>query len=111
MNSSRLPTRPLGILCLALLLVFAALSLITAQHRARGLFVELGRAQAQSRELEHDGARLKIELGRAAQPAAVAQSARALGLRPTEGAQTVFVPGAGIAEQPAVAVLKGASRR
>jgi cell division protein FtsL len=77
---------------LALLLVLACLSLVTSQHRARGLFVELGRLQLQARDLEVEGNRLRIELGKAAQPAAVAGAARNLGLRPTESKQTVFLP-------------------
>ena len=56
---------------LAALLVAAALSLITAQHRSRGLFVDLERAQQQARLLEAEGDRPRIELGRAAQSASV----------------------------------------
>lgn len=77
---------------LALLLVLACLSLVTSQHRARGLFVELGRLQLQAKELEADGNRLRIELGKASQPVAVAGAARNLGLRPAESSQTVFLP-------------------
>jgi cell division protein FtsL len=76
----------------AMLLVLSSLSLVTAQHRARGLFVDLGRSQNQTRDLETEGNRLRIELGKASQPAAVAAGARALGLRPTEAKQTVFLP-------------------
>lgn len=79
---------------LALLLVLACLSLVTSQHRARGLFVELGRMQLQAKDLEAEGNRLRIELGKAAQPAAVAGAARNLGLRPTESKQMVFLPDA-----------------
>lgn len=85
---------PLGsaaILLLAVVLVVASLSLVTAQHRSRGLFVELGRLQLQARELEAEGNRLRIDLGKAAQPAAVAAAARQLGLRSTESKQTVFL--------------------
>jgi cell division protein FtsL len=77
---------------LAVLLVLACLLLVSSQHRARGLFVELGRLQLQAKDLEAEGNRLRIELGRAAQPAAVAAAARNLGLRPTESKQTVFLP-------------------
>jgi cell division protein FtsL len=75
------------------LLLLSGLSLVTAQHRARGLFVELDRTTKQTRDLEAEGNRLRIELGKAAQPAAVAVAARALGLRPTEARQIVFLPG------------------
>jgi cell division protein FtsL len=96
------------VLLLALLLVLACLALVTSQHRARGLFVELGRLQVQARDLEAEGNRLRIELGKAAQPAAVAAAARGLGLRPTESRQTVFLPEVGPAE---VAVAAGEVRR
>lgn len=79
---------------LAVFLVLACLLLVTSQHRARGLFVELGRLQLQAKDLEAEGNRLRIELGKAAQPAAVAAAARNLGLRPTESKQTVFLPDA-----------------
>jgi cell division protein FtsL len=77
---------------LALLLVAACLLLVTSQHRARGLFVDLGRLQTRAADLEVEGNRLRIELGKAAQPASVATAARNLGLRPTESRQTVFLP-------------------
>ncbi len=77
---------------LALLLVAACLLLVTSQHRARGLFVDLGRLQTRAGELEADGNRLRIELGKAAQPASVATAARNLGLRPTDSHQMVFLP-------------------
>jgi len=77
---------------LAALLVAAALSLITAQHRSRGLFVDLERAQQQARLLEAEGDRLRIELGRAAQPASVEAAARQLGLKPVDGKAVVFLP-------------------
>jgi cell division protein FtsL len=92
----------------ASLLVLACLSLVSSQHRARGLFVELGRLQVQAKELEADGNRLRIELGKAAQPAAVAAAARNLGLRPTESKQTVFLPQAAPAD---LAVAGGEVRR
>ena len=81
-----------AVLLPGLLLVLASLSLVTSQHRARGLFVDLGRLQAQARELEAEGNRLRIELGKASQPAAVAAAARALGLRPAEARQTIYLP-------------------
>jgi cell division protein FtsL len=96
------------VLLLALLLVLACLALVTSQHRARGLFVELGRLQVQARDLEAEGNRLRIELGKAAQPAAVVAAARGLGLRPTESRQIVFLPEAGSAE---VAVAASEVRR
>jgi cell division protein FtsL len=77
---------------LALLLVVACLLLVTSQHRGRGLFVEFGRLQTQAAELQAEGNRLRIELGKAAQPASVASAARSLGLRPADSRQTAFLP-------------------
>lgn len=95
---------------LALLLVLACLSLVTSQHRARGLFVELGRLQVQAKDLEAEGSRLRIELGKAAQPSAVAGAARNLGLRPAESKQTVFLPEAAAPVDLAAAAGSGAQR-
>jgi cell division protein FtsL len=89
--SRAVPSGIAAILLFAAVLVVACLSLVTAQHRSRGLFVELGRLQAQAKELDAEGNRLRIELGKAAQPVAVATAARQLGLRPTESKQTVFL--------------------
>ena len=98
-----------AVVMLATLLVLACLSLVTSQHRARGLFVQLGRLQLQAKDLEAEGNRLRIELGKTAQPSAVAGAARNLGLRPTEGRQTVFLPEAAPADL-AAATAAGARR-
>ncbi len=74
------------------LLVASAFSLITAQHRARGLFVDLERAQQQARQLEAEGDRLRVDLGRASQPGAIESAARGLGLKPVESGRVVFLP-------------------
>jgi cell division protein FtsL len=76
----------------AVLLVLSSLSLVTAQHRARGLFVDLGRLQNQAKNLEAEGNRLRIDLGKASQPAAVTAAARAMGMRAADAKQTVFLP-------------------
>jgi cell division protein FtsL len=73
-------------------LVASSLSLITSQHRARGLFVELERAQQLAQQLEADGNRLRVELGRVSQPANVEAAARQLGLRTVDSARTAFLP-------------------
>ncbi len=80
---------------LAALLALAAMSLVTAQHRARGLFVDLERAQQQAKVLEAEGDRLRIELGRLSQPAHVESAARQLGLKPVDGKAVVFLPAQG----------------
>mgnify|MGYP002778167549 FL=1 len=84
------------------LLVAASFSLVTAQHRARSLFVDLERAQQQARQLDAEGDRLRIELGRASQPAAIESAARELGLKPVDGGRVVFLPTA-VAAAPASA--------
>jgi cell division protein FtsL len=73
-------------------LVASSLLLITAQHRARGLFVEIEREQQAAQRLEAEAKRLRIELGRVSQPAMVDAAALTLGLRRAELARTVFVP-------------------
>jgi cell division protein FtsL len=91
----------------ALLLTASALSLVTAQHRARSLFIDLERAQQQARTLDAEGDRLRVELGRASQPAAVASAARQLGLKPVDAAQVVFLP-SGVGDVPAAPTPQGA---
>jgi cell division protein FtsL len=82
------------LLLIVALLVASSLSLVTAQHRARSLFVDLERAQQQAKALEAEGNRLRIELGRVSQPAMVEAAARVLGLKTVDGARTVFLPNA-----------------
>lgn len=91
----------------ALLLTASALSLVTAQHRARSLFIDLERAQQQARTLDAEGDRLRVELGRASQPAAVASAARQLGLKPVDAAQVVFLP-SGVGDVSAAPTSQGA---
>jgi cell division protein FtsL len=98
---------PALLAALALLLTLAALSLVSAQHRGRGLLIELHRAQAQRSELDIEAEKLRIELGLAGQHVVVADAARRLGLRPTVGGQMVFVPGAGIGTDSALAARAG----
>ena len=86
-------TRLLVVLFTALL-VACAMGLVTAQHRARGAFVDLERAQQRARELVAEGDRLRIELGRVAQPAAIEAAAREMGLRPLDTSRAVLLPAA-----------------
>lgn len=74
------------------LLVGSSLSLVTAQHRARTLFVDLERAQQQAKQLDAEGDRLGVDLGRASQPAVIEAAARELGLKPVDGNRLVFLP-------------------
>jgi cell division protein FtsL len=78
----------------AALLVGSSLSLVTAQHRARTLFVDLERAQQLAKQLEAEGDRLRVDLGRASQPAVIESAARDLGLKPVDGSRVVFLPAA-----------------
>jgi cell division protein FtsL len=47
---------------LLLILVFCALALVTAQHRARKLFQELEQAQEQARQLDVEYGQLQLEM-------------------------------------------------
>ncbi len=80
----------LALACTAAL-VASALALVTARYRARGLFAELEVTQQQARSLDAEGNRLRIELGRAAQPASIEAAARAVGMRPVDPDRTVFL--------------------
>jgi cell division protein FtsL len=79
------------VVLLAVALFLSALALVTAQHRARSLFIDLDRAQQQARQLDVDHERLKIDLARLAQPAYVEAEARRLGMKPVDGNRTVFL--------------------
>ena len=87
---------------LAALLVAAALALVISQYRSRQLFAELELAQQETKTLDAEGARLRAELGRAAQPATVEAVARRLGMRAINPDRVVMLPsrGAGAAAQP-----------
>ncbi len=80
------------VVTLSALLFACALSLVTAQHRARSAFVDLERAQQQTHQLAADRARMRIDLARATQPSAIEAAARDLGLHPIDGARTVYLP-------------------
>jgi cell division protein FtsL len=79
------------LLLLGVLLFASALGLVTAQHRARALFIDLERAQQTAKQHDVEFERLKIELARLSQPAYVEAEARRLGLRPVDGGKTVFL--------------------
>jgi cell division protein FtsL len=81
-----------GIVLLAAVLLFAsALGLVTAQHRTRTLFIDLERAQQEAKQLDVDYERLKIELARLSQPAAVERAAQRLGFRGADASHTVYL--------------------
>ena len=81
-----------GLIVLIGALLFAsALSLITAQHRSRSLFIDLERAQVDAKRLDVDHDRLRIDQSRLSQPAYVASEARKIGLKPIDAGRTVFL--------------------
>ncbi|HRK56345.1 MAG TPA: cell division protein FtsL [Burkholderiaceae bacterium] len=82
----------IGLVLLAAALVLCALALVTAQQQARNAFIDLERARSQQRQLQAQGDRLRIELERLAQPAAIEAAARRLGLEPLDPARTVLLP-------------------
>jgi cell division protein FtsL len=86
------PATPVFVALLVALLVCSALALVTSQYRSRELFAELEVAQQETKTLESDGARLRSDLGRAAQPASVEAVARRLGMRAINPDRTVVLP-------------------
>lgn len=81
-----------ALLTVATLLLFAcALGLITSQHRARSLFVDLERAQQEAKQLDVDYERVTIELARLSQPASVERAAQKLGFKAPDAAHTVYL--------------------
>ncbi len=79
------------VLLLGLALFVCALALVTAQHRARAMFIDVERAQQQARQLDIDFDRLKIDLARLSQPAYVEAEARRMGMKPVDASRTVFL--------------------
>ncbi|MGH6611563.1 MAG: cell division protein FtsL, partial [Burkholderiaceae bacterium] len=66
------------VLLLGLLLFASALSLVTAHHRSRSLFIDLERAQLDAKRLDVEYERLRIEQSRLSQPAYIEAEARKL---------------------------------
>jgi len=83
---------------LAALLVACSLALVISQYRSRQLFAELELAQQESKTLTADGARLRADLGRAAQPATVEAVAKRLGMRAINPDHVVMLPAHGSTE-------------
>lgn len=61
---------------LVLVLVLCALSLVTSRHQSRRLFIELERAQAQTRGYETEYGQLQLEQSTWGMPARVEKIAR-----------------------------------
>lgn len=79
------------VLLVGLLLFVSALSLVTAQHRSRSLFIDLERAQLDAKRLDVEHDRLRIEQARLSQPAYVETEARKIGLKPIDAGRTIFL--------------------
>ncbi len=79
------------ILLIGLLLFASALSLITAQHRSRSVFIDLERAQLDAKRLDVEYDRLRIDQSRLSQPAYVEAAARKLGLKPVDAGRTIYL--------------------
>ena len=79
---------------LALLLMAAALLLVTSQNRARRLNTEMEQAQGQARELDVRFSQLQIEITRLAQPSLLDARARQdLGMIALTPERTIYLRG------------------
>ncbi len=87
----------LAILVLTPLLLASALALVVSQYRSRVLFAELEVAQQEAKTLDAEGARLRSDLGHAAQPATVEAAARRLGMRAISPDRVILLPASGAA--------------
>lgn len=80
---------------LLLIAVACALSVVSSNHKARKLFVELEREQARMRELEVEWGQLQLEQSTWASHARIEKIARdKLGMKPPAPGQIVSVDGA-----------------
>lgn len=79
---------------LALLLMTAALLLVTAQNRTRRLSTEIEQAQGQTRELDVRLSQLQIEITRLAKPSVLDTRARQdLGMIAPTPERTIYLRG------------------
>lgn len=75
-------------------LILCALSLVSAQHEARTLFVALERAQSEERQLETDWSRLQYQQSALSKSARIADAARAqLKMSPVSPGRTQYLQG------------------
>ncbi|NSX02519.1 cell division protein FtsL [Cupriavidus gilardii] len=75
-------------------LILCALSLVSAQHEARTLFVALEREQAEERQLETDWSRLQYQQSALSKSARIADAARAqLKMSPVSPGRTQYLQG------------------
>lgn len=79
-------------LVLVVALLVCALALVTAEHRARKLFIDLQRAQGQARSLDIDWNRLLLEQSQLAKHGLIDPVARReLQMQPVPPDRTLFV--------------------
>ena len=77
---------------LAAVLVVASLLLVTSQHRARRLSIELERAQGQMRELDVRYSQLQLEISKLAKPTLVDSMVRKeLNMIPLSPERTLYL--------------------
>lgn len=82
------------------LLILCALALVTAQHQARKLYVELQKEQELAKQLEVEYGQLQLEQSTWATHARIEKIAgRELRMRAPGSAQTQIVAGTGAAER------------
>ena len=77
---------------LGVLLMVAALSLVTSQHRARKLFIELERAQPAARQLDVDWRELQLQQTQLAKHSLIDAAARRdLKMQPVTPSRTLYL--------------------
>ncbi len=92
---------------LAAVLVVCALGLVTSQHRARRLFVDVERAQAQARQLEVQWDQLQLEQSTLATSSLIEAKARkGLSMQPAPPQRTLYLN----VDTPAEKTAMGADR-
>lgn len=85
-------------------LILCALSLVSAQHEARTLFVALERAQAEEKQLDIDWARLQYQQSSLGKSARIAEAARVqLKMLPVNPGKTQYLAAPRISSAPGAA--------
>ena len=88
---------------LAAVLVLCALGLVTSQHRARKLFIDVESAQGKSRQLEVHWNQLQLEQGALATSSLIDSKARkGLAMQPAPPQRTLYLVTEPLAEQTAM---------
>ncbi len=91
-------------------LILCALSLVSAQHEARTLFVALEREQAEERQLETDWSRLQYQQSALSKSARIADAARAqLKMSPVSPGRTQYLQGIVLPRAEGAAAGEGAN--